>query len=192
MSDESFEVRGPHDDEIEHAGDRGRADPFAGRIAMTTALLATVGALCSYMAGQTQAEASLSKNNAAIKITEASDQWNYYQAKTNKQNLAELGQLLATAERKDRFLADISRYTKERDAIKGEAERLEAESKQWDKTSDAQMHVHHRWAQAMTVLQIAIALSAIALLTRRAWLQYVVYTFASLGAVAVALALLRA
>ena len=36
------------------------------------------------------------------------------------------------------------------------------------------MHVHHRWAQAMTLIQISIALAAITLLTRSRWLQYVV------------------
>jgi hypothetical protein len=34
------------------------------------------------------------------------------------------------------------------------------------------MHQHHRWAQATTALQISIALAAIALLTRRRWLEW--------------------
>ena len=55
-----------------------------------TAILATIGALFSYMGGATQANAGLFKNNAAIKKTEASNQWNYYQAKSSKQNMAEL------------------------------------------------------------------------------------------------------
>jgi hypothetical protein len=29
------------------------------------------------------------------------------------------------------------------------------------------MHTHHRWAQAMTLIQIAIALAAITILTRQ-------------------------
>ena len=37
--------------------------------------------------------------------------------------------------------------------------------------SEASMHVHHRWAQAMTLIQIAIALAAITILTRNKWLQ---------------------
>jgi hypothetical protein len=32
------------------------------------------------------------------------------------------------------------------------------------------MHLHHRWAQAMTLVQIAIALAAITLLTRNRYL----------------------
>jgi hypothetical protein len=37
-----------------------------------------------------------------------------------------------------------------------------------------QLHAHHRWAQATTALQMAIALAAIALLTRRDWLVHAV------------------
>jgi hypothetical protein len=41
------------------------------------------------------------------------------------------------------------------------------------------MHVHHRWAQAMTLIQISIALAAITLLTRSRGLQYVSYGVAA-------------
>ena len=43
------------------------------------------------------------------------------------------------------------------------------------------MHLHHRWAQATTALQISIALAAIALLTRRKWLQWGMMGVAGLG-----------
>ena len=43
MSAEHFHVHGPHDHEVEHA--TLSTDPFAGRIAVMTAILATIGAL---------------------------------------------------------------------------------------------------------------------------------------------------
>ena len=46
------------------------------------------------------------------------------------------------------------------------------------------MHLHHRWSQATTLIQIAIALAAITILTRSRRLQYVAYTAAG-GAIAV-------
>jgi hypothetical protein len=189
MSEEGFEVRGAHEEHIDHAIEQGDRDPFSGRIAMTTALLATVGAMFGYMAGLTQADATLYKNSAAIRTTEASDQWNYFQAKGNKQNLAELGRELTGPEQQKHFTAEIERYAKEKDAIKLEAERLTADSKRMDRLSEEEMHVHHRWAQATTLFQIAIAMAAIALLTRKTWLQYMVYSFAALGAVLGALAM---
>ena len=61
------------------------------------------------------------------------------------------------------------------------AERLEAESSEWDRRSDDELHLHHRWAQATTGLQISIALAAITLLTRRRWLVWGVYGVAGVG-----------
>jgi len=189
MSHGHFHVHGPHDHQLEHAAQHGADDRFSGRIAVLTAILATAGALMSYQGGATQANASLYKNNAAIKKTEASNQWNYYQAKSGKQNLSELGLTLTNApEKQDFYQKEIARYKKEKDEIKVEAEKLEAQARSWDEQSDAQMHVHHRWAQATTALQISIALSAIALLTRRDWLVWGVYGVAGLGVALGALA----
>ncbi|WP_088284088.1 DUF4337 domain-containing protein [Ideonella sp. A 288] len=183
MSGHGFHVHGPHDHELEHAAQHGDKDSFSGQIAVMTAILATVGALFSYMGGATQANAGLFKNNAAIKKTEASNQWNYFQAKSGKQNLAELALALVPEERKPVYKDEIERYKKEKSEIKLGAEKLEAEALDWDKQSDAQMHLHHRWAQATTALQISIALAAIALLTRRKWLEWGMFGVAGLGIV---------
>ncbi|KIF80920.1 DUF4337 domain-containing protein [Noviherbaspirillum autotrophicum] len=181
MSGHGFHVHGPHDHEVEHAahGTHG-SDGFANKIAVTTAILATVGALFGYMAGDTQNNAALNKNEAAIKKTAASNQWNYYQAKSNKQNLAELAMTLPGVD-VDKYKSEVERYKKEKNDIKVDAEKLEAESAEWSSKSDEQMHQHHRWAQAMTAEQIAISLAAITLLTRKKWLEYTSYGVAGIG-----------
>ena len=186
MSGGGFHVHGPHDHAVEHAAQDG--DNFSGRIAVTTALLATIGALFSYQAGLTQNEAMLEKNNAAIKKTEASNQWNYYQAKSNKQNLAELAVALNEGEKKARYEKEVERYKTEKTEIKAAAEKLETEVKEFDNKSAEYMHQHHRWAQAMTAIQIAISLAAITLLTRRSWLNKATYVTAAAGMVLAGLA----
>ncbi|MCR5881488.1 DUF4337 domain-containing protein [Rhizobacter sp. J219] len=180
MSGGGFHVHGPHDHELEHAAQHEPAG-MAGQLAVITAILATVGAMFAYMGGATQANAGLYKNTAAIKKTEASNQWNYYQAKSNKQNLAELAIELAPEARKPFYTDEIKRYKQEKAEIMAEAKKLDAESAEWDKKSDAQMHEHHRWAQATTALQIAIALAAIALLTKKRWLEYAVLGVSAIG-----------
>lgn len=191
MSATGFHVHGPHDHEIEHAAQHEGKDSFAGMIAVMTAILATIGALFSYMGGATMANAGLYKNNAAIKKTEASNQWNYYQAKSGKQNLAELALALVPEDRKPQYQKEIERYKTEKAEIKLGAEKLEAQAKDWDAQSDAQLHLHHRWAQATTALQISIALAAIALLTRRKWLEWGMFGVATLGVVLGAAALMH-
>ncbi len=182
MSGSSFHVHGPHDHELEHAAQHGDADPFSGRIAVATALIATVGALFAYMGGATQSNAGLYKNNAAIKKTEAANQWAYYQSKSSKENLAELGVELTDGDKKAHFAKEAQRYRTEKAEIKTQAETMDKASAEWDKKSDEQLHQHHRWAQATTALQIAIALAAIALLTKRRWLSHGIYVVAGLGA----------
>ena len=197
MSGAGFHVHGPHDHEIEHATQAGHSDSHGAhasggminQIAMFTAIIATVGAIFAYMGGATQANAGLYKNNAALKKTEASNQWNYFQAKSTKQSLAEVSRDLTTVEGdKAKYMAKIDRYEKEKGEIKVAAEKLETEATQWDKSSDEQMHQHHRWAQATTVLQIAIALAAIALLTKKKWVEYAMFAAGGTGAVVGALA----
>ena len=196
MSGDGFHVHGPHDHELEHAtqgghGDHGGGGGMINQIAMFTAIIATVGAVFSYMGGATQANAGLYKNNAALKKAEASNQWNFFQAKSTKQALAELALDLSPEAGRATYQAKIERYDKEKGEIKQAAEKLEAEATEWDHQSDEQMHQHHRWAQATTVLQVSIALAAIALLTKKKWLEYAMFGVGGLGVVVGAFAALH-
>jgi hypothetical protein len=179
MSGHGFHVHGPHDHAVEHAAQHG-SDSFSNNIAVMTAVLATVGALFGYLGGATQNEAALYKNNAAIDKTQAANSWNYYQAKSSKQNLAELVMTLPGVEPK-RYEAEIARYKSEKQDIKKEAEKWEESSKEWNHKSDESMHQHHQWALATTAEQIAISLAAITLLTRKKWLMGLAYGVAAVG-----------
>ena len=201
MSGGTFHVHGPHDHELEHATQHAAAQgeqhhgiaggSMTNQIAMFTAVIATVGAIFSFMGGNTQANAGLYKNNAAIRKTEASNQWNYFQAKSTKQSLAEVSRDLAPADKQGYYQAKIDRYEKEKKDIQAGAEKIEAESKEWDQRSDARLHLHHRWAQATTALQVSIALAAIALMTKKKWLEMGMFAVAAIGLAIGGLAMLH-
>jgi len=178
MSGHGFHVHGPHDHAVEHAAHSN--DKFSGNIAVTTAILATIGAMFGYQGGATQNDAALFKNNAAIAKTEASNRWNYYQSKSAKQNLAELAMTLPGTD-PERYKTEVARYKTEKDDIKKDAESWEAKSAEWDKKSDQALHQHHQWALATTAEQIAISLAAITLLTGRKWLHIATYIVAAAG-----------
>lgn len=184
MSGHGFHVHGPHDHAVEHVAHHGSGgDGFSNNIAVMTAVLATVGALFGYLGGATQNDAALFKNNAAIAKTTAANSWNYYQAKSNKQNLAELASSLPgmDAQARAKYKAAVARYETEKGDIKKEAEKYEAQSEEWNRKSEAAMHTHHQWALATTAEQIAISLAAITLLTRRRWLLSATYVVAAVG-----------
>jgi hypothetical protein len=190
MSGKGFHVHGPHDHELEH---QAQAEPhgMAGRLAVATAIIATVGALFAYMGGLKQVNAGLFKNEAAIKKTDAADKWAYYQAKNNRQNLAELAVDLVPEARKEYYRGEAARYKKEKGDAQKEAEALEKESSEWNERSEHEIHEHHRWQQATTALSIAIAMAAIALLTKSHRLQLGVYLLSGIGVVLGVLAALH-
>jgi len=181
MAEEGFEVHGPEHHAVEHSAHAG--DSLAARIAVMTAILSTVGAIFSYQGGSTQNDAMMYKNEAVLKRTEASDQWAFYQAKSNKQHLAELAAVLAPTDKRAEFEAEAERYKKEKKEIQAKAEALEAETKKYNDLSEHAMHPHHRLAQATTMIQIAISLAAITVLTRRNWLYWTSIGAAATGGV---------
>jgi hypothetical protein len=140
-------------------------------VAIFSAVLATVGAVVSFLGGHTQNEALLYKNEAVLKKAEASNMWNYYQAKSTKQNLAEFAAGIASDPRQvEKFQAQAKRYETEKEGIKKDAEKLEADVKAANERSEHALHPHHKLAMSMTLLQIAIALASITVLTQKRWL----------------------
>lgn len=180
---EEFEVHGIYEDEMERAIKKHeKNDNFAGNIAVVTAILATLGAMFGYEAGNTQAVAAMYKNDEAIRTTEASDKWNFYQAKSSKQNLEELAIIIPGIDVK-KYQSAIAKHQTEKEQLKKEAEALTVEAGDFGLKAEKTLHQHHRWASAMTALQIAISLAAISLLTRRKWLKNAVYVVAGVGMV---------
>ena len=185
MSKHGFHVHGPHEHELEavHHEASHSGNPMNNQIAMFTAVIATIGALFGYMDNTTLVNASVYKNNAAITKTDAASQWNFYQAKSNKQNLSEFAMTLLGKKESTPYAEQYQRYENEKTAIKAEAEKLDNEAKLWNEKSDQAMHLHHRWAQATTLLQVSIALAAISLLSQNRWLKKAMYVVGSAGVV---------
>lgn len=187
MSNHGFHVHGPHDHELEHAA-QGSIDSFGGKLAVVTAVLATVGAIFSFMSGATESESLRLENDASIRRTEAASRWSAFLSTSGKHNLAEFAGRLAPESERSFFQNEAKRRADEMAAMKLVAERLDGEAIALDVASDEQLRRHHRWSQATTVLQISIAMAAIALLTKRSWLVYGVFSLGAVGIVIGALA----
>ena len=116
-------------------------------VAISTALMAVLAAISSLMAGH-------HSNESLVDQIKASDQWSYYQAKGIKAEIKklELNYHQATP-------ADIDRYGKEQEEIKKTAEKLQESSAQ-------HLETEKKYAQAVTLFQIAIAIAAISILSK--------------------------
>ena len=142
---------------------------FLRQIALTTALLAAFAAISSLKAGATVNEALVLKTEATRLQAEASDQWAYYQAKGIKGAISESSLTAWEAAGKPAppaFEEKKKRYAEEQKEIEKKAKEKEAERDEKSKEADHLLHEHHGFANAVALLQVSIALGAVAALTR--------------------------
>ena len=182
MSGKGFHVHGPHDHEVEHQA-HAAAQGMAGRLAVATAIIATVGALFAYMGGLKQVNAGLYKNEAAIKKTDAANQWAFYQAKNNRQNISELAVELVPDARKDYYRGEAARYKAREGRIAEGGGKAREGVEGVGRAQRARDPRAPPLAAGDDRAAIAIAMAAIALLTRSRRLQVGVYGLAAVGVV---------
>jgi hypothetical protein len=138
-------------------------------IALTTALLAVLAALASLRAGATVNEALALKTEATRLQAEASDQWAYYQAKGIKAAIQEaVGAVWLAADKEPpgQVAEKGARYAGEQEAIAEKAREKEKERDAREAEAAHLLHAHHRFAVAVALFQVSIALGAVAALTR--------------------------
>lgn len=153
------------DEEVERAGG-GRLLKW---ISLTTGILAALAAIASLRAGATVNEALVLKTEATRLQAQASDQWAYYQAKGIKGAIAqsEMNSWTALGKPVPAALSpEPARYTAQQDTIRRAAMQLEKDRDRRSAEADVLLEQHHRFAASVALFQIAIALGAIAALTR--------------------------
>ena len=154
-------VHGPH-------GGGGHGAAWTLQLSLSTAIIAVFAAIASLQSGGQESAALLAKNEAILSQAKASDQWAYYQAKSIKGSLYEVQlETLTNEETIAKFRAKQQKYEHERKEVEDKARELEKDAEEKGKAGEEAFHKHHRFALAVTIFQISIALAAIGALTRR-------------------------
>ena len=159
----------------EKAKEEGGRAPWMRWLALSTALFAVTAAIASLESGQWANTALLQMNGATLKQSQAADAWAYYQAKGIKQvtrdaEITILNALNAPADVASAIRKDSDRYRSEQEQSKQQATQLEKEQQELQSLSHDSLEHHHMFAYAVTILQVAIGLSAIAALIERRWI----------------------
>ncbi len=145
-----------------------KSHPWTLQLSLSTALIAVLAAVSSLQSGASENAALLEKNEAIMAQAKATDQWSYFQAKSTKAAIyAAQAEGIDRPEVAQKLLAKSEKYKEEQADIEKEARKLEAETDEHGKVGEELLHHHHRFALAVTIFQVAIALSAIAALTKR-------------------------
>jgi hypothetical protein len=157
-------------EEVEHEGGW-----MLKAIALTTALFAAFAAVAALQAGGTVNEALLLKTEATRLQAEASDQWAAYQAKGIKsaiQQASESAWIAAGKAPPPGFAIERQRYVREQHDLSEVARAKEHERDSKELEADQLLHRHHRFANSVALFQVAIALGAVAALTRMRLVWY--------------------
>jgi hypothetical protein len=155
--------------------------------ALSTAILAALAAVASLKAGATVNDAILLQTQATGIQAQASDQWAYYQAKGIKGAVTAASAATYQAAGKTppaSLDSTVRRYANDQKAISDSAKALEHQRDEKIEEAERLMGQHKGFAFAVTLLQVAIALGAVAALTRS---KSVLGTSLAIGVVGAAL-----
>lgn len=154
----------------EHHDEGGKG--WLGWAALSSAIIAVCAAVAALLAGQ-------HANEAMIDQIKSSNDWNYYQAKGVKsavlaskvETLNELGKATTEEDKKK-----LEEYKKEQTEISDSAKEHQA-------GSEHHLKVHEWFARSVTMFQVAIALGAVAILSRKRRFYFASLGLATLGLV---------
>ena len=159
-----------HEHMEHHAHESG--EKWVMGVALSSALLAAFAAMSALLAGH-------HANEAMIERIKSSDQWAFYQAKGIKSAVLDMKIEMMRAQHRAISPKDeekVKQYKEDQERIKKEAEN-DAEA------SEAHLNHHVILARAVTFFQVAIAVGAIAALTRKRAFWFVSMGFGGVGVV---------
>ncbi|HEV7156912.1 MAG TPA: DUF4337 family protein [Caulobacteraceae bacterium] len=179
MADSPLEELEAH--EHAHHAHEASGNPLIARATMTIAVLAVAAAVVASLE-TTEGDRTITlKNDAVLAQNRATDQWNFYQAKSLKKNLyalaAEQGGARAPA-----YAKVAAKNSAEEATIQSQARALEARR---DQASEAAEHSEHRhgWLTiASTLLHMSIAIATLAIILGRPWPWLSSMALAAIGA----------
>jgi len=170
---EEAEVPLEHLHEQAHETAKHSGEIWISWVALSTAILAVLAAIASLLSGEHANEAMMSQ-------IEAADQWSYYQAKSIKAAVLD-AKTAFTGAPDGAEQSTRTRYEKEQEEIKADAERKQTAAK-------SSFHKHEVFARGVTMFQIAIAIAAISALTKKRSFWFVSLLFGAAGCVFLLLA----
>lgn len=139
-------------------------------VALSSALLATLAAVSSLNAGHYA-------NEAMISQIESASQWSYFQSKSIKEAQLKSKMEILDALGKPSSAEDKAKaleYKKDKEEIQNQA----AES---EKIAKHHLKTHQLLARCVTMFQVAIAIGAISVLTRRRTFWFISLAFGTVG-----------
>ncbi len=168
--DEVHEHAHEHHDGGKH-GDKKAAPPgWITLLSLSTAFIAALAAVASLHAGSLANEAILLKSEAILVESQLADTWGEYESRSIKAYLFDTQAVLLPPEKGADAAKHADKERGEAAKLRAEADKLKEEVNAKNEESSFAMERHETYARSVTLFQIAIAVAAIAALTRKKWM----------------------
>ena len=150
-----------------HASEAG-GNPLIAQVTLTIAVLAVAAAVVASLETTEGDRTIIAKNDAVLEQNRATDQWNFFQAKSLKKNLYALaadqgGPKAAT------YAKVAAKNEAEQAGIQKEAKDLEAKRDLSSESAEKSERRHGWLTIAATLLHMSIAIATLAIILARRW-----------------------
>jgi hypothetical protein len=178
MSHESALQAHEHSEHARHAAHSG--DVFISRIAISVAVLAVLAAMSGSLETVEGGRALNYTSEAVLEQDKATDAWAEYQADSLKKHIYGVA-ADGGGPHADRYRKLVQENIDKQSGIHKTAEFEEAERSRLLALSAAHEERHHWLTGAATLFEIGIAMSTVAIITRRHWLWFTALGFGTVG-----------
>lgn len=184
MTDPAYDAH-EHAEHAQHASHEN--NPFVSQVSITIAFLAVIAAIAGSLENYESASAIIEANKAVLAQDQATDQWNFFESKSLKKNMYVLAADGGGA-RAAGYLKKAKDEDDDQDKAQGKAKALENQRDEDLAASASHERRHHHLGIAATLLEMAIAISTIAIITHKRWPWIVSGLLGVIGAIAAAVA----
>lgn len=153
-----------HREHAEHAAHE--SDPFIARVSITVAILAVLAATTGSLETVEAGRAITASSEAVLAQDKATDAWDEYQSDSLKKHIYGIA-AEAGGERGAKYASVSKEQAGKETKVRERAQEDEAERDKLMAESRAAEHRHHWLTIAATLLEIAIAICTVAIITRK-------------------------
>jgi hypothetical protein len=176
-----------HAEHAEHAAHE--ANPFISKVSITVAVLAVMAAAAGSLETVEGGRAITESGEAVLAQDQATDAWNEYQADSLKRHMYDIAAGNGGTHAEE-YKTDSKDERTDQDKARKQAETFEKNREEHTLASAIHEERHHWLTGAATLIEIGIALSTVAIITRRAPFWYGAMGLGTVGAALFAFAYL--
>lgn len=163
-----------HAEHAEHAAHEH--DPFIARVAITVAVLAVLAAVAGSLETVEGGRALTASSEAVLHQDQATDAWDEFQSDGLKKFMYTIA-ADSTPARAGAYKAEAKKRAARQEQDRRIATEDEADRARLVAASQSYEERHHWLTGAATLFEIGIAMSTVAIITRRSWLWYAATIF---------------